>query len=70
MMARSEPMCESKVYLLRGEEREHVMDDVVRMEIEEGGVRVYDIIGNERFIEGARVSYADLLAHQILLVEE
>ena len=60
-------MCESKVFLLRGEEREHVMDDVVRMEIEENGVRVYDIIGQEAFVEGARVKYADLLAHQILL---
>ncbi len=62
-------MCESKVYLLKGEEKEHVMDDVVRMEVEEGGVRVFDIIGNERFVEGARVSYADLLAHQIILVK-
>ncbi|MCK5254041.1 MAG: CooT family nickel-binding protein [Thermoplasmata archaeon] len=62
-------MCESKVYLLVGEEREHVMDDVVRMEIEEGGVRVYDIIGNETFVEGARVSYADLLSHEIVLVK-
>jgi predicted RNA-binding protein len=62
-------MCESKVYLLKGEEREHVMDDVVRMEIEEGGVRVFDIIGNEMFVEGARVSFADLLAHQIVLVK-
>ena len=62
-------MCESKVYLLKGEEREHVMDDVVRMEIEESGVRVFDIIGNESFVEGARVLYADLLAHQIVLVK-
>ncbi len=62
-------MCESKVYLLKGEEKEHVMDDVVRMEVEEGGVRVFDIIGNERFVEGARVSYADLLAHQIILTK-
>jgi predicted RNA-binding protein len=60
-------MCESKVFLQVGEEREHVMDDVVRMEIEEGGVRVFDIIGQETFIEGARVKVADLLAHQIIL---
>ena len=60
-------MCESKVFLQKGEEREHVMSDVVRMEMEPGGVRVYDIIGNERFIEGAKVSYADLLAHEIVL---
>jgi len=62
-------MCESKVYLLVGEEKEHVMDDVVRMEIEEGGVRLYDIIGNETFVEGARVSLADLMAYQIILVK-
>ena len=60
-------MCESKVFLQVGEEMEHVMDDVVRMEIEENGVRVFDIIGQETFIEGARVKLADLLAHQIVL---
>jgi predicted RNA-binding protein len=60
-------MCESKVFLQMGEEMEHVMDDVVRMEIEENGVRVFDIIGQETFIEGARVKLADLLAHQIVL---
>ncbi|NIP35469.1 MAG: CooT family nickel-binding protein [Thermoplasmata archaeon] len=60
-------MCESKVFLQVGEDREHVMDDVVRMEIEENGVRVFDIIGQETFVEGARVKLADLLAHQIVL---
>ena len=60
-------MCESKVFLLRDGEREKVMDDVVRMEVEADGVRVFDIIGNEKFVEGARVSFADLLGHQILL---
>ncbi len=60
-------MCESKVFLQVGDEREHVMDDVVRMEIEENGVRVFDIIGQETFVEGARVKLADLLAHQIVL---
>lgn len=60
-------MCESKVYLLTGDEREKVMDDVVRMEVEEGGIRLFDIIGNESYVEGARVSFADLLAHIILL---
>ena len=60
-------MCESKVFLLSGDDREHVMDDVVRMEIEENGVRVFDIIGREAFVEGARVKLADLLAHQIVL---
>ena len=43
------------------------MDDVVRMEIEENGVRVFDIIGHETFVEGARVKFADLLAHEIVL---
>jgi predicted RNA-binding protein len=60
-------MCESKVYLINGDEKEHVMSEVVRMEIVDGGVKVYDIIGNESFVEGARVRYADLLAHEIVL---
>jgi predicted RNA-binding protein len=60
-------MCESKVFLQVGEEREPVMDDVVRMEIEDGGVRLFDIIGQETFVEGAKVKYADLLTHHIVL---
>jgi len=60
-------MCESKVYLIKRDEKEHVMSEVVRMEVEDGGVRVFDIIGNETFVEGARVRHADLLAHEIVL---
>lgn len=60
-------MCESKVYLMNGDEKEHVMSEVVRMEVVDGGVRLLDIIGNETFVEGARVRYADLMTHQIIL---
>ena len=60
-------MCESKVYIVRGDDREHVMSEVVRMEVEEAGVRFFDILGNERFVEGGRVHVADLLAHEIVL---
>lgn len=60
-------MCESKVFLIKGGEREHVMSEVVRMELENGGIRLYDIIGNETFVEGAKVKYADLLSHEIVL---
>ncbi len=60
-------MCESKVYLINGDEKEHVMSEVVRMEVVDGGIKVYDIIGNESFVEGARVRHADLLAHEIIL---
>jgi predicted RNA-binding protein len=60
-------MCESKVFLVKGAERELVMSEVVRMELVDGGVRVLDIIGNERFVDGAKVRYADLLLHEIVL---
>jgi predicted RNA-binding protein len=60
-------MCESKVYVVRGDDREHVMSEVVRMEVEEGGVRFFDILGNEKLVEGGRVHVADLLAHEIVL---
>ncbi len=60
-------MCESKVYLMTGDEKEHVMSEVVRMEVVDGGVRLLDIIGNETFVEGARVRHADLLTHEIVL---
>ncbi len=52
---------------MTGDEKEHVMSEVVRMEVVDGGIRLYDIIGNETFVEGARVRYADLMTHQIVL---
>ncbi len=63
-------MCVSKVFLIKDENHEHVMSDVVRMEMVDGGIKVYDIIGNERFIKGTRMSYADILAHEIILVTD
>ena len=60
-------MCESKVFLMTGDEKEHVMSEVVRMEVVDGGVRLFDIIGNETFVEGAMVRYADLMTHEIVL---
>ena len=63
-------MCESTVFLLRDDERERVMGDVVRMEAEDGGVRIWDIMGQEMLLEGARLAYADLMSHEIVLVTE
>lgn len=52
---------------MTGDEKEHVMSEVVRMEVEDGGIRLFDIIGNETFVEGAMVRYADLMTHEIVL---
>jgi predicted RNA-binding protein len=60
-------MCESKVYVVKGDARELVMSEVVRMELVEEGVKVYDILGVEKTIERVRVLYADLLSHEIVL---
>ncbi len=60
-------MCESTVFLVTGEDREQIMSDVIRVELADKGVKMYDIMGNERTLEGVRLSYADLMAHEIIL---
>jgi predicted RNA-binding protein len=50
-----------------GEDREQIMSDVIRVELADNGVRMYDIMGNERILEGVRLNHADLMAHEIIL---
>ncbi len=62
-------MCESKVVLLKGGMKEVLMEDVVRLDVTVGGVRAYDVLGNERAMDGVRLVYADLLGHEIVLAQ-
>ena len=60
-------MCESKVVLLKGETKEVLMEDVVRMEVTLKGVKCIDIMGREKAVEDVRLLYADLMGHEIVL---
>ncbi|MDD1731463.1 MAG: hypothetical protein CG440_553 [Methanosaeta sp. NSM2] len=41
-------MCELKVFILKGEEREKVMDGVVRITVQDGSVLLEGIFGESR----------------------
>lgn len=54
-------MCELKVYLLKGEVREKVMDGVVRITVQNGGVLLEGIFGESMKVEG-RLAGVDIMA--------
>ena len=54
-------MCELNVFLLKGEEREKVMEGVVRITVQEGGVLLEGIFGETMMVEG-RLTKVDIMA--------
>jgi uncharacterized protein len=54
-------MCELKVFLLKGEERNKVMDGVVRITVQDGGVLLEGIFGESMKVEGRLVG-VDIMA--------
>jgi len=48
-------MCELKVFLLKGEERQKVMDSVVRITIQDGSVLLEGIFGESMKVDGRLV---------------
>jgi len=60
----SKIMCESKVFL---KDREDVlMEDVVKIVVDGDKVKMWDILGNYKEVEG-KVVEMDLIGHKILL---
>jgi uncharacterized protein len=53
-------MCELKVFLLKGQEREKVMDGVVRITVQDGSVLLEGIFGESMKVEG-RVAKVDIM---------
>jgi predicted RNA-binding protein len=53
-------MCELKVYLLKGEAREKVMDGVVRITVQDGSVLLEGIFGESMKVEG-RLAQVDIM---------
>jgi predicted RNA-binding protein len=59
-------MCESNVYLAKADDETLVMESVGWIEFEDGRIVLRDMIGREQVLD-ARVKYADLVRHRIVL---
>ncbi|MGV8125930.1 MAG: CooT family nickel-binding protein [Methanothrix sp.] len=60
-------MCELKVFLWKGEEKEKVMDGVVRITVQDGSVLLEGIFGESKKMEG-RLVRVDIMAQTADLV--
>jgi len=60
-------MCQSTVYLVRGEQKEEVMREVTRLVPVEGGVQLETFFEEPRFVPGC-VAQVDFLRHTVTLV--
>ena len=54
-------MCELKVFLLKGEARQKVMDSVVRITVQDGSVLLEGIFGESMKVDG-RLVRVDIMA--------
>ncbi|HEY3362598.1 MAG TPA: CooT family nickel-binding protein [Methanosarcina sp.] len=46
-------MCELNVFLLRGDERERIMDSVARIFVEGSSIQLTGILGDQMTVEGS-----------------
>jgi predicted RNA-binding protein len=60
-------MCELNVFLLKEQEREKVMDGVVRITVQDGSVLLEGIFGESKKVEG-RLAKVDIMAQTADLV--
>ena len=60
-------MCELNVFLLKGEEREKVMEGVVRITVQDDSVLLEGIFGESKKVEG-RLVRVDIMAQTADLV--
>jgi predicted RNA-binding protein len=60
-------MCELKVFLLKGEERQKVMDSVVRITVQDGSVLLEGIFGESMKVDG-RLVRVDIMAQMAEVV--
>ncbi|WP_456370379.1 CooT family nickel-binding protein [Geoglobus sp.] len=59
-------MCESKVVVRKEGREEVVMEDVVRIEVENGKIKMWGLLGEYDEVEG-RIVLMDFRAHKILV---
>jgi len=60
-------MCELNVFLLKGEEREKVMEGVVRITVQDDSVLLEGIFGESKKVQG-RLTKVDIMAQTADLV--
>ncbi len=60
-------MCESKVVMRKGDSEEILMEDVVRIEVENGKLKLYGLLGEYKEVEGT-ISLMDMRSHKIVVV--
>ncbi len=61
-------MCEANAYLLKGDEKQLVMEAVDTVEPEDDGLKLISIFGDQKFIK-ARIHSLALVDHNIFLEE-
>ncbi len=59
-------MCESNVYVIKDQDEELLMEDVAWIEVRNGTILLKDILGRPKELQ-ARIAYADLVQHHIVL---
>lgn len=59
-------MCQSSVYIRKGDKEALLMEDVASIEVEGSHIHLTDIVGNEKTLH-ARLAMANLVDHAILL---
>ncbi|QJA09497.1 CooT family nickel-binding protein [Romboutsia sp. CE17] len=62
-------MCESAAFILKNNELEKVMDNVVNVDPYEGKVYLTDLLGEQKIIDGV-IKEIRLMDHKIILSEQ
>lgn len=63
-------MCEAKVVLLKGDEREEIMQAALEVRDEGGKVVVVGMLGERKDVPGARIQEINIHDHEVLLALE
>ncbi len=61
-------MCEASAYLLKDDKETLIMDAVDKVEPENGGIKLVNIFGEQRFING-NIHSLSLVNHKIYIKE-
>ncbi len=61
-------MCESKVIAIKNGKEKILMEDVVRIEVENDKLKLYGLLGEMKEIKG-RIVLMDLVGHKIFVEE-
>ena len=59
-------MCEANAYIIRGDQKELVMESVDTVEPEEEGLKLTNIFGEQKFVK-AKIHALSLVDHRVYL---